>query len=116
MVNYWATWCPPCLDEIPDLVEFHEKHKDRDAVVLGVNFEDVESQYLHQFIEENFISYPVFTADPSANTPFGPVYGLPSTFLVSPAGELVASRTGSVTLEDLEGAIREHQPHDGDDH
>ena len=41
VVNYWATWCPPCLTEIPELVDFHEDHKDKDAVVLGVNFEDI---------------------------------------------------------------------------
>ena len=41
IVNYWATWCPPCQEEIPDLVDFHDSHKDTDAVVLGVNFEDI---------------------------------------------------------------------------
>ena len=40
IVNYWATWCPPCQEEIPDLVNFHDSHKDDDAVVLGINLED----------------------------------------------------------------------------
>ncbi len=40
VANYWATWCPPCREEIPDLVLFHDQHKDRDAVVIGFNMEE----------------------------------------------------------------------------
>ena len=105
VVNYWATWCPPCLDEIPELVEFHDKHKDKDALVLGIDFEEVEEKYLREFIEQNFISYPIVRAKPSASSPFGPIYGLPTTFLISPKGEVVASKTGGVTLKDLEDSI-----------
>ena len=105
VVNYWATWCPPCLDEIPQLVEFHDKHKDKDAVVLGVDFEMVDEKYLRQFADENFISYPILPSKPSANSPFGPIYGLPTTFLISPQGEVVASKTGGVTRQDLEDSI-----------
>ncbi|HEY9147539.1 MAG TPA: TlpA disulfide reductase family protein, partial [Gammaproteobacteria bacterium] len=41
VVNYWATWCPPCLEEIPELVHFHEEHKDNKAVVVGFNMEEM---------------------------------------------------------------------------
>jgi len=105
VVNYWATWCPPCLDEIPELVEFHDKHKDKDAVVLGIDFEEVDDKYLRQFVEENFISYPVLKSKPAARSPFGLIHGLPTTFLISPKGEVVASKTGGVTLKDLEDSI-----------
>lgn len=105
VVNYWATWCPPCLDEIPELVEFHEKHKDKDAVVLGIDFEEVDDKYLRQFVDENFITYPVLKSKPGARSPFGFIHGLPTTFLVSPKGEVVASKTGGVTKKDLEDSI-----------
>lgn len=105
VVNYWATWCPPCLEEIPELVAFHEKHKDKDAVVLGIDFEVVEKKYLRQFIDESFISYPVFQVRPASKGPFGMIYGLPTTFLVSPTGDVVASKTGGVTQADLEESI-----------
>ena len=105
IVNYWATWCPPCLDEIPELVEFHDKHKGKDAVVLGIDYEDVDGKFLQEFVEQNFISYPIIRAKPGIRSPFGPIYGLPTTFLVSPEGEVVASKTGGVTLKDLEDSI-----------
>jgi len=107
VVNYWATWCPPCLDEIPELVEFHEMHKDKDAVVLGINHEEVNEEYLKQFVEQYFISYPILRSKPGSDTPFGSIRGLPTTFLVSPMGEVVARRTGGVTLQDLEDSVKQ---------
>lgn len=107
VVNYWATSCPPCIKEIPQLMAFHEKHKDRDAVVLGVNFEDISLPWLKDFMDSMSMSYPVLRSDPSQQvTPFGVVIGLPTTFIVSPAGELLAHQVGAVTAADLEAFIK----------
>jgi thiol-disulfide isomerase/thioredoxin len=106
VVNYWATWCPPCLEEIPELVHFHEQHKDKDAVVLGVNMEDIDKDALAQFVEENFITYPVLRQKPGM-TAVGPVPGLPTTYLVSPEGEVVGRKLGGITAEDIDTYIQE---------
>lgn len=111
IVNYWATWCPPCLDEIPELIEFHEQHRDKDAVVLGMNMEEVGTEELKAFVEQYFISYPILRTKQTMNTSFGPIYGLPTTFLVSPTGEVLASKTGGVTQQDLEDSIKEFSKH-----
>ncbi|GAB4290146.1 MAG: hypothetical protein Kow0096_03490 [Thiohalomonadaceae bacterium] len=105
VVNYWATWCPPCREEIPELVEFHERHKDHDAVVLGVNMEQVAIDKLRQFVEENFVSYPVLPGSSSMAT-VGPVRGLPTTYLVAPDGRLVARQVGGVTAAGIESFIK----------
>ena len=99
VVNYWATWCPPCLTEIPELVDFHEDHNGRDAVVLGVNFEDISLNGLKQFSEEYFMNYPVLRSKPGPNSALGPIPGLPTTYLVSPLGEVVARQVGPVTAK-----------------
>ncbi|MEO5702307.1 MAG: TlpA disulfide reductase family protein [Gammaproteobacteria bacterium] len=106
VVNYWATWCGPCLQEIPVLEEFHAKHKDKDAIVLGVNAEDISIEDLREFIDEHFISYPMLLGDTNDQSPLGPIYGLPSTFMISPAGEIAAFHLGSVTAAALEEFIK----------
>ncbi len=104
IVNYWATWCPPCLEEIPDLVELYEKNR-IDVVVLGINYEDVNLDYLKEFADTHFISYPVLRMSPTPVTELGPVMGLPTTYIISPGGERVARQEGPITLESLEAYL-----------
>lgn len=107
VINYWATSCPPCIKEIPQLMKFHEKHKNHDAVVLGVDFEDISLAWLKDFMDSMDMSYPVLRSDPSQRvTPFGVVIVLPTTFIISPAGELLAHQAGAVTAADLEAFIK----------
>lgn len=111
VVNYWATWCPPCLEEIPELEAFHTAHHNRDAVVVGINYEDSDPAYLKSFVDEKMISYPILRADLTRPPVFGRLYGLPTSFIVSPDGKLVQSKTGSVTKSFLEGVIAQYKQH-----
>jgi thiol-disulfide isomerase/thioredoxin len=104
IVNYWATWCPPCLEEIPDLVQLHEDNRDT-LVVLGVDFEEVNTEYLREFAETHFMTYPVVRSEPEPVTPLGPVLGLPTTYIISPEGEPVARQEGPVTREAIESYL-----------
>jgi thiol-disulfide isomerase/thioredoxin len=108
IVNYWATWCPPCLDEIPDLVALYEANRDS-VVVLGVNYEEVNQGYLEQFVESQLISYPVVHSEPVPVTPLGPVLGLPTTYIISPQGERVARQEGPVTRQAIEAYLERKQ-------
>lgn len=105
VVNYWATWCPPCIVEMPELQAFHDDHADRDAVVIGMNAEMIGRQQLQAFLETYFITYPVYLSGPTQQSELGLIPGLPTTFMVSPEGEVVARQVGPVTREMLEGFI-----------
>lgn len=107
VVNYWATWCPPCLEEIPDLVHFHEDHKDKDAVVLGFNMEDIKREQLVQFVDDNFVTYPIIPMDGDVEL-VGSVPGLPTTYIIGPDGNIMARKVGSVSAEGIEAFIAKH--------
>jgi len=105
VVNFWATTCPPCIKEMPELSDFHDRHKDDDAVVLGVNFEDIRLSWMRAFLNSVDVSYPILPWGTSPATPFGLVIALPTTFIVSPSGTSVASYTGQITAADIEAYI-----------
>jgi len=110
VVNYWATWCPPCIVEMPELQSFHDEHVDVDAMVIGINAEDISQSRLQTFLEDYFISYPVFMSKPEQQSELGLIPGLPTTFLVTPRGEVAARQVGPVTQEMLEQFIRSWTP------
>lgn len=102
IVNYWATDCPPCIKEIPELQDFHTRHQDDNAVVLGVNYEDIRLPWLKDFVDSMQISYPVLLTKPDTSTPFGPIVMLPTTFIISPAGKFMGQQRGAITAEMLD--------------
>jgi len=110
IINYWATDCPPCLEEIPELERFHQAHKDTDAVVVGVNYEDIRLSWLQDFVRSVKMTYPVLRAEPGSATPFGEIKILPTTLIVSPEGEFMGAKAGAVNADMIEGYIREHAP------
>ncbi|HEB96148.1 MAG TPA: TlpA family protein disulfide reductase [Sedimenticola thiotaurini] len=110
LVNYWATWCPPCLEELPDLETFHNAHKDKDAVVIGVNLEEISADRLRSFVEEQFLSFPILRGKPGWKTALGPVRSLPTSYLITPDGEVVARQIGMVSGEMVETFIKNYRP------
>lgn len=110
VVNYWATWCPPCIVEMPELQSFHDEHADKDAMVIGINTELISQNRLQTFLEDYFISYPIFMSKPTQQSELGLIPGLPTTFLVTPQGEVVARQIGPVTREMIEQFMQSWAP------
>ncbi len=104
VVNYWATWCGPCIKEMPELDEL-DRERD-DVSVIGLAFEDTEASELQRFLKQRPVSYPIAQVDVYAPpTAFKVPRGLPTTHLINPKGELAKSFLGPVTRADIEAAI-----------
>jgi thiol-disulfide isomerase/thioredoxin len=95
---------------MPELQSFHDEHSDKDAMVLGINAETISQNRLQTFLEDYFISYPVFMSKPGEQSELGLIPGLPTTFLVTPQGEVVARQIGPVTREMIEQFIQNWTP------
>lgn len=104
VVNFWATWCAPCLREIPELSWVNEKYSAK-VVVIGVNYESIDSLKLKRFIYKHNIDYTVVRIGEKPLAPFEPLIGLPSTFFVNPDGYYVGRHTGVVTARDIQKLI-----------
>ncbi len=100
IVNFWATWCPPCLEEIPDLVAIAESR--RDVQVFGVAMEYQDSKQALQFAEGMFVNYPIVLGDWTTAKQLGEVTGLPTTFVYDPRGQLALRHVGRITRTQLE--------------
>ncbi len=109
VVNYWATWCPPCREEMPELQAFHDDHEKTDGVVLGFNTEVIGEDDIQEFLDDYFVTYPNFRVGPVSDTEFGKVPGLPTTFLISPKGKVEARQIGGVTKEMIERFMKKWQ-------
>lgn len=110
LVNYWATWCPPCLEEMPELAVFHEAYKDSRAVVLGVNSEDIDEASLRAFLDEQMIDFPVISESPSPTTPFGRLVGLPTSYLIAADRSKVITHVGPLDHEMLDKYLKQLSP------
>jgi cytochrome c biogenesis protein CcmG, thiol:disulfide interchange protein DsbE len=100
VVNYFATWCPPCVLEHPELVKFAETHPE--VAMVSVVFQD-NVDGVRKFFKKRGGKWPVLDSERAA-VDFG-VRGVPETYLISPAGQLIFQTNGGVTQKALEKAI-----------
>lgn len=102
LVNYWATWCPPCLEEIPDLVTLYDQRKDKDLVVIGVAFDYKSRQEVADYVDDMLMSYPIVLGDQQVIRQIGSAEVLPTTYIYNPKGQLVKTRRGLITRQYIE--------------
>ena len=106
LLNFWATWCGPCKIEIPEFVEAYDKYRDRGFVILGVLSEDDPSQEdLRAFTSAFGMNYPVMRENVELGDAFGPLWALPTSFIIDRHGSICTKHMGAVSKEMLEREI-----------
>jgi thiol-disulfide isomerase/thioredoxin len=103
LVNFWATWCPPCLEEIPDLIMLNDKRKD--VAVIGIAMDYKNSKEISTFVSDNLMVYPVVLGDDTVVKQFGATDALPTTYLYNPQGKLVKQHRGLLTRKFVDNLI-----------
>lgn len=104
VINYWATWCSPCIKEMPDLRAFAESRED--VALIGLAYEDITVEEMRAFLAERPAGYPIAIVDvydPPADFPAP--RGLPMTWLIGPDGTVAKRFLGPITGRDLGQAI-----------
>ena len=106
VVNFWATWCPPCREEIPGFVELQKEYEDDGLTIVGVSMDDGGFSTVRPFADEMDINYPLVMDDGNVGRAYGPVRALPSTFVVGPDGMIQHVRSGYLPEAQLRAWIK----------
>jgi cytochrome c biogenesis protein CcmG/thiol:disulfide interchange protein DsbE len=93
LIDFWATWCPPCRRGIPDLIEL-QKEFEGDLVVIGISVDSDTKDNVPSFVKEAGINYPVVYGDDQVVQAYGGIEGIPTTFILDKSGAVVNSHVG----------------------
>lgn len=112
LVNFWATWCGPCVVEIPEFVALKEEWKDRPFEILGVSMDEEGFDQVRPFAADFYMNYPqILDIKGELGEGFGGVYALPGTFVVGSDGKILSGYLGLFPLKeympDLEKLVAE---------
>ncbi|MGV1100168.1 TlpA disulfide reductase family protein [Thiovibrio sp. JS02] len=101
LVNFFATWCPPCRKEIPSFIELQKEFGPKGFTVIGISTDEGGSALVAKFVEKMAINYPVVMGDTKTPMSFGGIIGIPSSFLVNKQGLIVKRYDGYVDHQTL---------------
>jgi len=103
IVDFWATWCPPCRKGIPDLIDLKKKYGSKGFEVIGVSVDSDTKDKVIPFIKENGMNYPVVYSESNVLELYGGIHNIPTSFVIDKKGKIVASYVGltpKATYED----------------
>ena len=116
VLNIWGTRCPPCQEEIPELVQFHDQNRDADRIVVGIaiafpGFGLARKKDVAAFADDYFIDFPIFLSDASVTEKIGlgQLQALPTTYVFTPDGKIAGMQVGGITSKILEDFINKQQ-------
>ena len=106
LINFWATWCPPCRAEIPDLVALQEKYRDQ-LQVIGVSEDEAPVEVVKRFAADHHVNYPVVMTSPEIERMFPGIGALPTSFVINRDARIVQKHVGMLTARVTEYETRQ---------
>lgn len=106
LLNFWATWCPPCREEMPAFSKWQRDYGSDRLKIIGVSMDD-DVTSVKEFLGKHPVSYPIVMGDAKLAETFGGVLGLPLSFLINEQGRVVARYQGQQDLGQIEAALAE---------
>ena len=106
VLNFWATWCPPCRQEIPGLVALQRKYQDKGLVIIGVSLDQRGPGVVKPFIGRFGVNYPVVMGNEQIVSDYGGVEAIPTTFIIDRQGKVVTVHQGVTDNATFEAEIR----------
>jgi cytochrome c biogenesis protein CcmG/thiol:disulfide interchange protein DsbE len=105
LVDFWATWCAPCREEIPMFKDFHARYGPRGFTLIGIAMDDEGTEVVEPFVRENGMPYINLLGNEAVASAYGPLSGLPTKFLIDKNGNIVEKFFGPVPRAVLEKKI-----------
>jgi len=106
VLDFWATWCPPCRAEIPGFIELQRKYQAQGLAVIGVSVDQASAGTVKEFAEKLMINYPVVLGDTKTVDAYGGIAGLPTTFVIDRNGRMVKQHLGFTERSEIESEIK----------
>ncbi len=106
IIDFWATWCPPCRKGIPDLIDIKKKYGKQGVEIIGISVDTDTKSEVIPFIKEKGINYPVVYGNQNVYMQYGGIRAIPTTFVVDKEGKIVASYEGLVPKITYENHIK----------
>jgi len=106
ILNFWATWCPPCRQEIPSFISLQKQYGDKGLVVVGVSLDDKGPGVVKPFVAKMGINYPVVMGDQKTTAEYGGVAVIPTTFVIDRKGRIAAQHEGDADRTTFESEIK----------
>ncbi|MEO5717185.1 MAG: TlpA disulfide reductase family protein [Chthoniobacterales bacterium] len=106
LLNFWATWCPPCREEIPDLISLQKQYAAQGLIVVGVSMDEGDPARVASFAKKFGINYPLVMGDDKTSSAYGGIQVLPTTFIIDRKGNVVDGLQGATDRAGFEAKIK----------